>query len=444
MKKLFAKWFREPELSPAQVDESGHITDPKILNRDRLKFGIGCIMYQSEEVGLGPIHTLIVRLLGGGNVALSLVAGASCATSLVQWFGAVLLRRTGSNRKAMIWALAGGVLFGLILFAALWLKVIQPKWGLAAMTLYVIGSYGLAAASGMQNNIESSWIGDLVPLNRLGSFTSVKWVIGALGMLFFTIGFGQVAEKFPYLYAMAWLYLFVAFSHLAALVLIGTVTDRKPQTVKFVTTDSADRIDYRNKALWCYIWFYLTWAGGRTALVAFTAAYMMDYFKFGMGKITLLFALQSAVNLVMLLVVGKLSDKIGARKPLIVISGFVALCMLLWPASAWLGVTALIIYQVLNGMAGTTHNMLGINYSLEIFPAKGRAAYIGFARMFIGVSALVATVAAGYIMNWIGDWQMTLGGVTLNHYHLFFTGGTIFTASCISPLMICRGQAAEK
>ena len=99
MKNLFAKWFREPELSPAQVDESGHITDPKILNRDRLKFGIGCIMYQSEEVGLGPIHTLIVRLLGGGNVALGIVSGASCATSLVQWFGAVLLRRTGSNRK---------------------------------------------------------------------------------------------------------------------------------------------------------------------------------------------------------------------------------------------------------------------------------------------------------------------------------------------------------
>ena len=67
---------------------------------------------------------------------------------------------------------------------------------LLGITLYVIGSYGLAAASGMQNNIESSWIGDLVPLNRLGSFTSVKWVIGALGMLFFTIGFGQIAEKF--------------------------------------------------------------------------------------------------------------------------------------------------------------------------------------------------------------------------------------------------------
>ncbi len=443
MKKLFEKLFKEPELRPDQVNENNQITDQKILNRDRLKFGVGCIMYQSEEVGLGPIHTLVVRLLGGGNVALGIVNGASSATSLVQWFGAVLLRRTNSNRKAMMWALAGGILFGLILFAALWLKVIQPKWGLAAMTLYVIGSYGLASASGMQNNIENSWIGDLVPLNRLGSFTSVKWVIGALGMLVFTVLFGQVAERWPYLEVLAWLFLFVAISHLVALVLMGTVTDRKPQTVKFVTADKAERIDYRNKALWCYIWFYLTWAGGRTALVAFTAAYMMDYFKIGMGKIALLFALQSAVNLIMLLVVGKLSDKIGARRPLIVISGFVALCMFLWPASAWLGVGALVAYQVLNGMAGTTHNMLGINYSLEIFPAKGRAAYIGFARVFIGGSALAATVAAGYIMDLLSGWQMTVGGVLLNHYHLFFTGCTIFTASCIIPLLICRGQAVE-
>ena len=57
---------------------------------------------------------------------------------------------------------------------------------------------------------------------------------------------------------------------------------------------------------------------------------------------------------------------------------------------------------------------------------------------YIGGSALLASVAAGYVMKFIGDWHMDLWGVTLNRYHLFFTGCALFTASCLVPLMIGR------
>ncbi|MBO5688878.1 MAG: MFS transporter [Lentisphaeria bacterium] len=436
--------FKKTELRPDQINETGQVTDPAVLKRDRIKFGVAGIMYQSEEVGLGPIHTLVVRLLGGGDIALGLIAGAGSASSFVQWIGAILLRRTGSNRRAMCWALAGGVFFGFILFLSLMTKALKPEWALAALTLYIIGAYGLAGASGVQNNVESSWIGDLVPANRLGSFTGVKWIIGSIGMLGFTLIFGQLAELWPTAGPLSWMFLFVAISHVVAIVLICTITDRVPQTAKFVASDAGERINYRNLSLWCYIWFYVAWAGGRTALLAFTTAYMMDCFGFGMGKIALLFSLQAVVNLIMLFIVGKLSDRIGSRKPLMAISGFIALAMLLWPASAWFGIGALIVYQVLNGAAGSTHNMLAINYSLEIFPAKGRAAYIAFSRAFIGAAALVASVAAGVIMKFIGEWQMTLCGVTLNRYHLFFLGCTLFTASCIIPLFIARPASEQK
>ena len=431
-------------LRPEQVNEAGQVTDLSVLKRDRIKFGVAGIMYQSEEVGLGPIHTLVVRLLGGGDIALGLIAGAGAAGSFVQWIGAVLLRRTGSNKRAMCWALAGGVFFGLVLFLSLMMKALKPEWALVALSIYIIAAYGLASASGVQNNVESSWIGDLVPPNWLGSFGGVKWIIGSLGMLLFTLLFGQVAELWPTAGAMAWMFLFVALSHVVAIFLINTITDRVPQTAKFVASDAGERINYRNMPLWCYIWFYVAWAGGRTALLAFSTAYMIDYFGFGMGKIALLFSLQSVVNLVMLFVVGKVSDKIGSRKPLMAISGFIAIAMLLWPASAWFGIGALIVYQVLNGAAGSTHNMLAINYSLEIFPAKGRAAYIAFSRAFIGATALAASVAAGVIMKFIGDWQMDLCGVTLNRYHLFFFGCTVFTASCILPLLIARPASERK
>ena len=117
--------------------------------------------------------------------------------------------------------------------------------------------------------------------------------------------------------------------------------------------------------------------------------------------------------------------------------------MLLWTASAWLGLTAIILYQVVNGMAGNTHSMLAINYGLEIFPAKGRSAYLAFARIIIGLASIAATLSAGFIMRAARGFEFTLGGVTLNHYHLFFAGCALVTASCVIPLLLAKHDRAN-
>lgn len=80
--KLF---FQDGTPAPGQVDDRGRITDRAIQNRNRLKFGIGNIMYQSEECGLGPIHTAIIKALGGGAVQLGYMGAAGSVGSLVQW-----------------------------------------------------------------------------------------------------------------------------------------------------------------------------------------------------------------------------------------------------------------------------------------------------------------------------------------------------------------------
>ena len=429
--------FHPETLLPTQLNEINQIIDQRLLGRDRFMFGIGSIMYQSEEVGLTPLHTLLIRMLGGTDVHIGFIGGAGSLSSLVQWMGAVFLQKSRSNRIAMNYALSLGILFSLVIAGALFIREMNPTSGMTAVTIYLIGAYGLAAASGIQMNIESSWIGDLVPKNMLGWFTSMKWIIASLGMLFFTLLFGQIADYSSKTSTFALLFLLVAFSHFAAIVVMSTVTDRIPQSTKSEQNDTLrqERINYRSPALWYYNWFYLTWAGGRTALMTFSTAYMLDL-GFSMTKITLIIGLQVAINLGMLFVMGKVADRFGARLPLILISGGIALSMLLWVISAQWGLAALIIYQIVNGAAGNTHSMLAINYGLEIFPAKGRAAYIGFSRAFTGLSALCASILSGVIMNSLSGWQMTLGNTTFNHYHIFFLGCTLFTSSCIIPLLL--------
>ena len=135
---------------------------------------------------------------------------------------------------------------------------------------------------------------------------------------------------------------------------------------------------------------------------------------------------------------GKISDKSGARLPLLVISTTMSVCMLLWPAAAWIGLPAIIIYQVISGMAGNVHAMLSINFGLELFPAKGRAAYIGFSRVLIGIVSVVSALISGYIIKFTEGFSVTILGATLNHYHLFFAGTALFTVTCVFPLLLSK------
>jgi MFS family permease len=95
-----------------------------------------------------------------------------------------------------------------------------------------------------------------------------------------------------------------------------------------------------------------------------------------------------------------------------------------------------VAYAIINGAAGHTHSMLAINYSLEIFPDKGRSAYIAFSRFFVGSAVVLFTILSGRALDAFRGFQYTLWGATLNHYHALFAVCTAFTLCCIIPLLI--------
>ena len=439
------KFWKTKELRPDQVNEGGQVTDKKLLNSNRIKFGVGSVMYQSEESAFGPIHTVVVRALGGTDVHLGLISAVTgSAGAFLQWIGALLLHRFDSNKAAMNAALSFGVISGLLLALTLFAGWAFPGIRPICLILYFVFLFGLAGASGIQNNIETNWIGSLVPEHARGWFTSVKWVISAIGVLILILIFGQIATRSPHLYSYAGLFLLIALSHIVAIVLMSSNIDRKPKAARFFgKKDDPDRLNYRALPLWGYIWFYVCWAAGRIGLMTFATAYMLDHLHYTMDKIVIVMGITNLINIVMLLLMGKVSDRIGTRKPLIIISGGVGLCMILWTFSAWWGIWPILVYQFINGCAGTTHTMLATNYGLEIFPEKGRAGYFGFVRIFIGISVMFAATLAGFIMSAIRGWNIMLWGHEFNHYHIFFLGCSLFTVGCIIPLLLAGNKKVE-
>ena len=411
----------------------------KKLNISRFRLGLANLFFAGEESALYALKVMIIKMLGGNDLHLGFIASFGPIVSFTQWFGVKFLKIFKSNRKAMAIALSIGVISGIFLALSSGMSELFTGWKIFLLWVFLSFSLIMAVATGIQLTIETNWIGDLVPESLRGWFVSVKTSISIIFMVILALLFGFIVDNSKSLsWVSFWLYTIVALSHVLAILLILKIPDRVPQSVNFFSKNKSERINYYSFPLWCYISFYILWTGGRSIFYAFITIFLIEEFSMGMLKLSGLGVINSLISVAALMVLGKISDRLGNRKPLIFMSAFVSMSMFLWPLSAWLGLSAIIVSYVINGLAGATHTMVLNNYALEIFPAKGRASYLALGRIIVGaVSILLVNSAAGFLhyLETIG-WKYELYGVELTRYHLIFIiGGSISLLSFI-PLLI--------
>lgn len=407
----------------------------KVLNSGRIRLGIVGVLCAGDESAFGAFHTLIIRALGGADVALAVIGSVTQSVAqLFSWIGAIILRLVHFNRKGMVWALAGGALVQ----AAVVILLVSAAETSTAASLWLYGYITMITMmcilTGAQQTIIASWIGDLVPVHQRGWFVSGMAITSNIGLILFQYFFARIATYASGLVGYSALMGLVCFNTLVAIVLCYAIPDRRSQAVKFVSHKPEDHVNYRYKPMWLLIWFECAWRIGRVAMSCFTTAYLLDYFGLKMDKIILIYMIVNVVNIFMLYVVGRISDRTGSRRPLAVISLVCAVSMSLWVSSAWWGLWPVIAYQVINGMAGSTHWMLLTNLSLEVYPAKGRPNYLSFSRTLVGFALMAVATASGYVMAGMRGWSITLWGAEFNYYHVFFLGCTLFTLGCLVPL----------
>lgn len=407
----------------------------KVLNQSRVKMGLVGLLCAGDESAFSPFHTVIVRALGGGDVHLGFIGAVmQSIAQLFSWIGAIGLRLLKYNRQAMVAALlVSAVVQGLIVVM---LVSASANSGLASVFLY--GYLAMISAmsimTGAQQTVIASWIGDMVPANHRGRFVSVMAITSNIGLVFMQMFFAYIATKTSGLAGYSALMGLVCLNTLVAVGLCFTIPNRRSLALKFISKKPEDHVNYRYGPMWLLIWFECAWRVGRVALMAFSTAYLLDYFGMPMSEIILLGMVINVVNIFMLYVVGRISDRTGNRLPLAVVSLIASFSMFLWVSSAWWGIWPIVAYMVINGIAGSTHWMLLTNLSLEVYPARGRPNFLSFSKTLVGVVLMAGGTFAGYLMSLMRGWSITLWGAEFSHYHLFFLGCTLVTLTCLVPL----------
>lgn len=429
-----------PPPAPAATPTGSSGDDRAPYRKDRLKFGVASLMYSGDEIAFSPLHTAVIRSLGGGDVHLGIMGAIlQSVGQLSAWIGTLLLRLTHLNRQAMVIALiagaaSSGMIVGTLLFASR-----HAEWATVCLYLYLTLVTLMAMLTGGQQNIASSWIGDLVPTHQRGWFVSGMAIIANIGLVLLQLTFAWLARDAG-LPGFAGIVGLITLNTLVAIWLVSTITNRASQAVRFFSREPDQRVDYLFRPMWLLIWFECAWRSGRIALMAFATAYLIDHFGYKLDRIILIHMIVNVVNVLTLYVAGLWSDRIGILRPLALISAICGASMLLWVSSAWWGIMPILIYQFVNGAAGSTHWMLLNNLSLEVYPAKGRSNFLSFSRIVFGIFAITVSTAAGFAMAGIRGWSIELWGAEFNHYHIFFLGCTAATLSCLIPLWIVHAK----
>lgn len=421
-----------------QVNLQGHIIDEELLKKNRIQFAIAAGLSTGISGGLG-IATKIVQLLGGGDQHLGILFSASGGGmgNLFQFTGSLLLKTFRSYRRSMVSLMLAMLCFNVLSILTI-LSIYVPSVRSYSLYVYLFLGFIGAIIGGGVWNIESCWIGALVSKNRIGWFSSLKWIIVNIAIFGSNLAAAKFGDRFPTPGGYALVNLFVFFSHVSGIILFSSVADREPRNLNFVSICASpkERIHYASLTLWCYIAFYIIWTLGRTCLNAFYTVFLFDQFHFSLIKLAWLNGLQLVVSSLMLYLLGKLSDARGNRLIVIVVSAVVALSMMLYVSSAWFGLMPIILYAIINGAAGQTHSMLGMNLAIEIFPDKGRSAYIAFSRIFIGSAGIATPIIAGWLLYAFHDIQVQIYGAILNRYHVLFFIGSLIAFSSVLPLVI--------
>lgn len=159
-------------------------------------------------------------------------------------------------------------------------------------------------------------------------------------------------------------------------------------------------IVWQNSNFLLFLVYFSVWMLAVHLSAPFFNFYLLDTLDLDVTLVTVYSSLQTGANLLMLIIWGKLADKIGNRPILICVGVLVAITPLLWlgighnQLDFWLWLPLLHIFT---GITWAAIDLCMTNMYLVIVPIKNQSIYIAIAAAVAGVSGALGTTIGGFI-----------------------------------------------
>ncbi|MFH7030765.1 MAG: MFS transporter [Heteroscytonema crispum UTEX LB 1556] len=186
---------------------------------------------------------------------------------------------------------------------------------------------------------------------------------------------------------------------------------------------------WKNSNFLVFLLYFGSWTLAVNLSAPFFNLYLLDTLNLDVSWVTFYNSLRAGAHMLMLIVWGKLSDKIGNRRILISTGILIAVIPWLWlrigssPLDLWLWLPLLHIF--IGGNWGAV-DLCNNNLQIEIAPVKNQSIYFAIAAAVAGVSGALGATIGGLIAQFAGSFGIV---------EVFVVSGILRLASLV-PLII--------
>lgn len=405
--------------------------------------------------------------LHASPVAIGMLTSIPMLVNLIQPVGAYLSERITSRFRYSLWTNGPARLVWIILL----LGIVAFSWGLVNSQQLVILTLGILVVSSLSNGLGGaswlSWMAQIVPRRLRGRYFGLRNSVASLTNLICVPLAGLAISKW-YSGAIQGYGVVVFVGILAAIISLGCqyfqvdinpqqqnalpdqISENKALSIEAVDRDlpntetteiksdlalsgdsSSGKSIFKDFNFLMFLLYFGLWAFAVNLGAPFFNYYLLDTLDIDVSWVAIYGSLRAGATLVMLILWGKLADKIGNRPILLIVGLVLALTPLLWllvgnsPLDIWVWLPLL---HILLGITWAGIDLCNNNIQLGIAPAKHQAIYFAIAAAVAGVSGALGTTIGGFVA------QFSIYGGLLG----LFAISVIFRLAAFIPLVFVR------
>ncbi|HEY9747515.1 MAG TPA: MFS transporter, partial [Allocoleopsis sp.] len=365
--------------------------------------------------------------------------------------GAYLADRTTSRHRYGLWIYVPARLLWLILVLGIGVASVQPthphllvQGALAIVVLtHFLGALGGASWF--------SWVAALVPRQLRGRYFGIRNSAISLTNLISVPLVGLAVTAWPGGSIQGYgVLLFLGV--IVGLISIGFqywMVDVNPQAQQqghqessaqnvndgaaTTTSEVSSRGFWQDKNFLMFLLYFALWGFSVNLSAPFFNIYLLDTLSLDVNWVTTYTSLGAGANLLMLVLWGRLADRIGNRPILVLVGLLVAVTPLLWLGTGTDLMSLLLWFPLLHILAGGTWAAIDLcmnNIQLGVAPVQHHATYFAIAGAVAGVSGALGTTAGGFLIEYTNS-----GGILG-----LFALSSVIRLVAILPLLLVREQ----
>ncbi|MDF5735783.1 MULTISPECIES: MFS transporter [unclassified Nostoc] len=452
-----------PQIASSPTTFSPTSRIPKDTIRTSLKASTAdCVLASVYSLGTsGILLSNFLVELGASPVVFGMLSSIPMLVNLIQPLGAYLSERTTSRFQYSLWTHGIGRLLWLVLV----IGIASASWGvvnthqLVILTLLIVLFTHLLGGLGTASWL--SWVAMIVPRrlrgryfgirNSAGSLTNLvcvpmaglavsHWYGGTLQgygvVLLVSIVFGIVGLGCQYFQVDMNPQLENTYdgklppTSEIQLEVAKDESSEVPQSIHIPQNQLANSI-WKNSNFLIFLLYFSFWTLAVNLSSPFFNLYMLDTLDLDVSYVTIYNSLQAGANLLMLILWGKLADKIGNRPILICIGILVAATPVVWLGIGANRLDIWLWFPLLHIFLGGTWAAIDLcsnNIQLGIVPIKNQSIYFAIAAAVAGASGALGTTIGSFIV------QFAQSGGLLGLFAL----SSLFRLVALVPLMFLK------